>query len=144
MSNITEYCLIVPAIPPSGNAYVRHTRAGGHYKTKNVEAYEWEVAAAWNHHHGHLIEASAYVVDMLVQIGPKRGRTHRQDIDNFAKCGLDALMHCGIILDDSLVTDLSMHKQLGDCDQTTYMIRPLSSTEDNPIPPKRVRVKAAF
>ena len=130
-----EHVLIVPAIPPTGNSYVRHTKAGGHYKTKAVETFEWEVAAAWNHHHGHLIEAESYAIDILVQIAPKKGRTHRQDLDNFAKCGLDALMHCGIILDDSRVTHLSLHKQAGDADETVYTIRALNgSTESNPVP----------
>ena len=44
-------------------------------------------------------------------------------------------MHCGIILDDSRVEHLSMHRQKGDADETVYTIRALNgSTESNPVP----------
>ena len=127
--------LIVSALPPNVNHAVRHTRDGRHYKTKAAEDFDWQVALEWRKHDRGTIEAEHYAVDIMFQL--KAGRKGRQpDLDGLCKYALDALVHCNIILDDVRVTDLSLHKQQSDCDQTIYTIIALDkgSTEDHPVP----------
>ena len=126
MSKCTEFCFIVPAVPPTGNTYVRHTKAGGHYKTAAADRFAVLVSAEWNKHGHGTIVASAYAVDIVIQLKPRAGR---RDLDNFCKCGIDALVSAGAITDDSHITDLSLHKERADCDQTIYTIKPLDTVQ---------------
>ena len=126
---MTEYVFIVPAVPPSANTYVRHTKAGGHYKTMAADRFAILVAAEWNKH-GHGTIAGPYALDIVIQLKPHGGR---KDLDNFCKVGIDALVSAQVITDDSLITDLSLHKQRGNYDQTTYTIRSLGGEPECPF-----------
>jgi Holliday junction resolvase RusA-like endonuclease len=119
---MTEYVFTVPDTPPSLNHYTGARAGGGRFKHLAATRYGMLVGAEWNKHSFYgPIEAKEYAIDILVQL--QKGRKGRQpDVDGFAKVGLDALVQAGIILDDVRVTDLSLHKQWGDCVQTTYTI----------------------
>lgn len=120
----SEYCFTVPAVPSSVNHYTAVRRGGGRYKTAASNGFTLLVLNEWAKHHGALIEAKAYALDILIQLDRSR-RGRKPDLDNFCKVTIDSLVHCGIITDDVLVTDISLHKQDGDCDQTTFTIRAL-------------------
>jgi Holliday junction resolvase RusA-like endonuclease len=87
------------------NGYVRHTRKGKHYVTKEALAFKSAIAvinqgrSAWNG------KASCrYSVHVKVMLGKRQ----RLDVDNSPKCVLDALKDCGAIHSDAAVTALSV------------------------------------
>ena len=94
---------VVPSIPPSANHYILHTRTGRHYKSQEAHGFNLLVLAAvqklsirWKH----------YGVEISIFLGKKQ----KLDIDNAAKCTLDALVTTGVIDSDSKVTELRMFK----------------------------------
>lgn len=93
----------VPMVPPSVNAYVRHTRTGRHYVSKEAKAFKEAVALFAK---GQQIRAKAFCVDITIFLGPGQ----KGDLDNFAKCVLDGLVEAGIIDSDAKVTILQMAK----------------------------------
>lgn len=136
---MTEVTFIVPAIPPSVNHYSGQRKNGGRYRTKKAIDFDWLVIAEWNKRGHPQIVASAYAVDMVFQ-----WKSHEPDLDNLLKVGQDALQHCGAITNDRLITDLSLHKQRGDFEQTIYTIRALTSSEDHPLPTAEKWQEPAF
>lgn len=102
--------IIVPMTPPGVNHYVKHTRSGRHYKTKEALAFEKVGAIACA---GMAISAKTYSVRVEVYLGYKV----KGDIDGFAKQTLDLIANCGVLLDrkgrrstDAHITELHMTK----------------------------------
>lgn len=58
--------ITVPLIPPSVNSYVRHTRSGRHYVTKEAKAFKQAVALLAR---GKALEADSYIVDIDITLG---------------------------------------------------------------------------
>ena len=140
----TEFCFIVPAVPPTVNHYTGVARNGRRFRKPAADGFDLLVQAEWAKHNHPQIVAAAYAVDILIQLGAKR-KGREPDLDNFCKVGIDALVHAQIITDDSRITHLFLHKSRGDCEQTVFTIRALvGSTEDHPVKLARVRVKAPF
>ena len=82
----------------TGNHSVRHTRSGGHYLTKEAEAYRLAVSL--------LVSPSRVAPKMLA--GPLRldwliapPDLRARDVDNLFKVVCDALTRCGFWVDDS-------------------------------------------
>lgn len=99
-----EISFTVPLIPPSCNHYVKHTRKGRHYVTK--EAQDFKLLVAY-YGKGHAIHAEAYSVSAAIYLGHgKRG-----DIDNFAKCLLDSLVSARVIHSDAAVEEITLRKR---------------------------------
>jgi|HubBroStandDraft_2_1064218.scaffolds.fasta_scaffold00006_57 Holliday junction resolvase RusA-like endonuclease len=95
----------VPAVPPSGNAYVRHTKMGRHYVTEEANRFKdlvfhiansKKLTIRWKH----------YGVGISIFLGRKQ----KGDLDNFAKVMLDSLVYSAIIDSDAKVTELRMSK----------------------------------
>lgn len=95
--------------PPSVNAIYkkingkiskRTGKRSTHALDDRVEAYRWEVIAAIGKAH---IEINGR---LKVQIDAFMPDKRVRDIDNIAKCVLDALTHAGVWKDDGLIDDL--------------------------------------
>jgi crossover junction endodeoxyribonuclease RusA len=88
--------------PPSGNVQTRHTRGGGHYINPKILAYRALV--------GRLLSSQGYgqggshkplggPLSVSVVAAPDSRRA--MDADNRLKCLMDALVHGGLLEDDS-------------------------------------------
>lgn len=89
--------ITIPGTPPSGNIYVRHTRQGRHYRTREAEKWDWNVAAMAN---GQQVRGKAYRVTAQYWFAPgQRGDGHNLD-----KVLFDSLEHCGVIDADVKIT----------------------------------------
>lgn len=103
--------IVIPMEPVGVNHYVKHTRSGRHYKTKEAIAFE-QVGAIYCL--GQSISAKAYSVTIHIFQGEKK----KGDIDGYAKQVLDLLAANGVLLDhkgnrstDAHVIELHMTKQ---------------------------------
>ena len=120
---MSELRLEIPLVPPSVGTYSRHrivTTPGGKpfvqiYPTDEAKAW-WAAVDAVNA--GRLIRGPSLEVQLLVFLPDRR----RRDLDNFFKCVLDALMKCGAIEDDSLVSDLHGHKRIDALNPRTVIV----------------------
>jgi Holliday junction resolvase RusA-like endonuclease len=99
-------------LPALLNHYVRHTRSGRHYKTKEAESFE-EIGA-------YVCRAAQPVCakSYSVTIDIYQGAGQKGDIDGYAKQVLDLLANNGLLLDrngklgtDAHVTELHMTKR---------------------------------
>jgi crossover junction endodeoxyribonuclease RusA len=102
--------ITVPLTPPTGNMYVRHTRMGRHYVTREAKAFKQAVGLLAR---GQWVDAEAYEVEATVYLGAKQ----RGDVDNFGKVLLDALAEARVVRgtggvgSDARVTDLILRKR---------------------------------
>lgn len=93
----------VPLVPPSVNHYVKHTRSGRHYVTKEAKAFKEAVAIFAR---GKSAIAKRYEVEIAIFLAKRQ----RGDGDNFAKCVLDSLVSAGVIHSDAAVKKVSITK----------------------------------
>jgi len=138
-------CFTVPyLIPVTGNHYKKPCRYIGRdgyshlgYKvTKEAKAYYDAVAIFAR---GRTVapqtdkerKRARYSVRMDVYLGPRQ----RGDFDNFWKCGLDALVHCGVIHNDSAVDGKNsravVHKEDRENPRTEYLVTRLEEKDGN-------------
>ncbi len=109
-----ELNLVIQAEPPNVNNYVKHTRSGRHYKTKAAHSWLEEVGiavCAWKlscdpYNEEVLVPGKAHEVTYVVYQGFKS----KGDVDNYAKCILDALVDCGVLKSDASIVSLHAHK----------------------------------
>lgn len=95
------------------NHYIKHTRTGRHYKTADAESWMLEVAMAvavaqrMRGVYGEaLVPGKAHEVTYVVYQGYKS----KGDVDNYAKCILDALVKTGVLKSDASIVSLHCHK----------------------------------
>jgi Holliday junction resolvase RusA-like endonuclease len=126
--------------PPSGNHYKKPCRYTGRdgfshlgYKvTKAAKAYYDAVAIfARGQSVAPLTDAERRRVRYAVRIDVYLGPRARGDFDNFWKCGLDALAHCGAIHSDAAVdgenSKCVVHRDQRDNPRTMYQITRLET-----------------
>lgn len=101
----TEVQFTVPLEPPTVNHYVKHTRSGRHYVTKEAQAF-LESVYIFSRGVGAL-KAKAYHVMFTVF----QGKGSKGDVDNYSKCVLDGLVKAGVIHSDAAVTNLWISKR---------------------------------
>src|ERR1700744_1248068 len=99
----TKISFMVPLVPPSVNHYVKHTRTGRHYVSKEAKAFK-EAVVLFSC--GARLAAKSY----KISIGVYLAAGQKGDIDNFLKCALDSLGDAGIIRSDAAITRLSIEK----------------------------------
>ncbi|AWK13303.1 RusA family crossover junction endodeoxyribonuclease [Candidatus Fukatsuia symbiotica] len=97
---MNEYRIVLP-YPPTVNTYWRHAR-GRHYISKQGRQYRTEVIALIARKGLTLCLKSKLRVKVRVHVPDRRKR----DLDNLLKAPLDALVHAGMIADDSVIDDL--------------------------------------
>ena len=93
--------------PPTVNNYYSHTR-NGVFISKKGKAYRRAAAAEFFNQTGGAFAPldSPLLVEVLLFAPDRRKR----DLDNYMKCLLDALTHCGLWLDDSLIDQLFIYR----------------------------------
>lgn len=96
--------IVIPLVPPSVNMYVRHTRTGRHYVTKEAQTFKDAVFA---YSARRKVRADAYEVEVFVYLG----KGDRGDADNFWKVILDALVAAGTIDTDAKASDITLRKR---------------------------------
>lgn len=82
----------VPMVPPGVNHYVKHTRAGRHYKTKEALSFE---AIFPIYTKGQFVSAKSFKVFVRVVLGVG----DRGDIDGYLKLPLDMCARTGVFRD---------------------------------------------
>jgi Holliday junction resolvase RusA-like endonuclease len=88
--------------PPSGNRQTRHTKAGGHYIAPEVARYRARIASllagkGW----GRAGQQKPLCGPLNVSVVAVPDSRRAMDADNRLKCLLDALVHGGLLADDS-------------------------------------------
>lgn len=96
--------ITVPLTPPSVNHYVKHTRSGRHYVTKEAEDFKGMLKTFSRHQR---VRGKAYKCEVWIYLGAGQ----RGDIDNFAKLCLDALVHAEVIDTDAKIVNLHLYKR---------------------------------
>lgn len=85
---------VIPMLPPSVNAYVRHPAAGVHIKSPAAKAWERD----WP-----LFSRGMYVVStsgrFAVTLEFTPGPSDKGDVDNRNKCVLDCIARAGMLRD---------------------------------------------
>jgi crossover junction endodeoxyribonuclease RusA len=102
--------LEIPLLPPTVNHYVKHTRNGRHYTTREGIAFKAAVALLSR---GDTVapeipkdrRKARYSLTARVFLGPKQ----RGDGDNFWKCIADGLVEAGVIHSDAAVAEWHMY-----------------------------------
>ena len=119
--------IVVPLVPPTVNHYVKHTRNGRHYVTKEAKAFKSAVALLARQQRA-CVEAEKYEVEAHIYLGAKQ----KGDVDNFAKVILDALAEAGVctgtrgVGSDARITDLILRKRRDrKAPRTEITVRPL-------------------
>lgn len=104
---MNELKLTIPLEPPSGNHYKTIRVIGNHaswYLTP--KAKEWlRVVAMFAG--THVVSGDAHEITYTVY----QGHGSRGDVDNYAKCILDALVRAGVLKTDASVVSLHAHKR---------------------------------
>lgn len=106
---------VVPMIPPSVNHYVRHTRDGRHYVTKEATAFKAAIPIAAKQQQ---VRKHFYTVLIDLTLGPRQ----RLDIDNCAKVVLDGLVEGGQIHSDAAIESLTLNKKRGNTASTRIVV----------------------
>lgn len=120
---MSELRLEIPMLPPSVGTYSRHRIVQPRTGKSFVQIYPTEEAKAWwdtvaSIVAGRQLRGPSLELQYIVYLPDRR----RRDIDNFAKCLLDALTKCGAIEDDSLITDIHGHKRIDAANPRTVIV----------------------
>jgi Holliday junction resolvase RusA-like endonuclease len=99
-----ELRLTIPLEPPTVNHYVKHTRMGRHYITKQAQDWLKTVSLFANGMH---VEGKEHFISYTVY----QGHGSRGDVDNYAKCVIDSLVKAGVLKTDSSVIEMNAKKQ---------------------------------
>lgn len=115
---MNELTLVIPLEPPSGNHYKTFrvvSGPGGAY----VSWYLTAAAKMWNSAVDGVVAIRDFSEVAKVRLSDKHSITYtvyqghgsRGDVDNYAKCILDALVKAGVLKSDASVIDLHAHKR---------------------------------
>lgn len=97
----------VVLLPPSVNHYKRPAAGGGWFVSSEAKTF---IDAVCIFSHRTKVTGTAYTVEITFYLGPQRNKG-QNDLDNYSKVAIDALVHAGIIKNDALITDLFLHKR---------------------------------
>ena len=108
----------VPLLPPSVNHYRGVSKNGGFYRKREAVAF---VDAVCVISRKTMVTGNFYTVEIFFFLGPSKRNLSSNDLDNFQKVGIDALVRAGVIKTDGRILDLHLHKRFvaTDRDQRT-------------------------
>ena len=108
----------VPLLPPSVNHYKAVRKNGGFYRKREAVAF---VDAVCVISRKTMVTGNFYTVEIFFFLGPSKHNLSSNDLDNFQKVGIDALVRAGVIKTDGRILDLHLHKRFvaTDRDQRT-------------------------
>ncbi len=101
---MNQLTIIVPLVPPSVNHYVKHTRRGRHYLTREGREYKRVLAVFAR---GQALPAKSYELEAVIYLGLGQ----RGDGDNFWKVIADGLVEAQVIHSDAAVEDWILRKR---------------------------------
>ena len=90
--------ITVPEIPPSVNHYVKHTRAGRHYRTASADRFLTAMSLALGTKVT-VVRGREYEIAIAVYLG----KGDRRDWDNCPKVVCDSLVRLGVIDSDAKI-----------------------------------------
>jgi len=112
----------VPFLPPSVNHYKGARKNGGFYRKREAVAF---VDAVCVISRKTMVTGNFYTVEIFFFLGPSKRNLSSNDLDNFQKVGIDALVRAGVIKTDGRILDLNLHKRFVATDReegTLYLI----------------------
>jgi len=114
----TPFRFTVPLLPPSVNHYKGVRKNGGFYRKREAVAF---VDAVCVISRKTMVTGNFYTVEIFFFLGPSKRNLSSNDLDNFQKVGIDALVRAGVIKTDGRILDLHLHKRFvaTDRDQRT-------------------------
>jgi Holliday junction resolvase RusA-like endonuclease len=118
----TPFRLTVPLLPPSVNHYKGVRKNGGFYRKREAVAFVDAVCVLSGKT---MVSGNFYTVEIFFFLGPSKRNLSSNDLDNFQKVGIDALVRAGVIKTDGRILDLDLHKRFTETDReeaTVYVI----------------------
>lgn len=112
----------VPLLPPSVNHYKKPRRGGGFYRAVECTSF---VDAVCVFSKKFKVTGNFYMLEIWFFLGPSKRNLSSNDLDNFQKVSIDALVHAGVIKTDGRILDLHLHKRFVASDReerTEYFI----------------------
>ena len=122
----------VPLLPPSVNHYKQPRRGGGWYRAADAIAFVDAVAIITRGAGSQRITGNCHEIELTFYLGPARSRG-ANDLDNYSKVAIDALVRAGVIKTDARVFDLHLHKRFVGSDReerTEYSIASRQVTDE--------------
>ncbi len=122
----------VPLLPPSVNHYKQPRRGGGWYRAADAIAFVDAVCLISRCAGCQKITGNCFELELTFYLGPGRNRG-QNDLDNYSKVAVDALVRAGVIKNDARVFDLHLHKRFVAADReerTEYSVRTRQITEE--------------
>jgi len=121
----------VPLLPPSVNHYKSPRRGGGWFRAAESIAF---IDAVCVFSGKTMVTGNFYTVEIFFFLGPSKHNLSSNDLDNFQKVGIDALVRAGVIKTDGRILDLHLHKRFvagGREERTEYFVtgRQVDETE---------------
>jgi Holliday junction resolvase RusA-like endonuclease len=116
------YRFMVPFLPPSVNHYKKPRRSGGWYRSVESISFIDAVCVCSGKTK---ITGNFYALELWFFLGPSKRNLSSNDLDNFQKVAIDALVRAGIIKTDGRILDLHLHKRFVSTDRderTEYFI----------------------
>lgn len=111
----------VPLLPPSVNHYKNPSRGGGWHRAADAIAFVDAVAIFSRRQK---VTGTIYAITLTFHLGPERSKG-QNDLDNFLKVAIDALVRAGVIVNDARVLELHAYKRFCDSareERTEYSI----------------------
>jgi Holliday junction resolvase RusA-like endonuclease len=112
----------VPLLPPSVNHYKKPKRGGGWYRAGESIAF---IDAVCVFSGKTMVTGNFYALEIWFFLGPGKRNLSSNDLDNFQKVAIDALVRAGVIRTDGRILDLHLHKRFVPSDrleQTEYFV----------------------
>lgn len=113
-----RFRFVVPLLPPSVNHYKKPRRGGGWFRVAECASF---IDAVCVFSGKTKVTGNFYALEIWFFLGPGKRNLSSNDLDNFQKVAIDALVRAGVIRTDGRILDLHLHKRfvLTDRDERT-------------------------
>jgi Holliday junction resolvase RusA-like endonuclease len=118
----TPFRFSVPLLPPSVNHYKRPKSGGGWFRSVEAIAF---VDAVCIFSGKTKVTGNFFALELWFFLGPSKRNLSSNDLDNFQKVAIDALVRAGVIKTDGRILDLHLHKRFCESDRderTEYFV----------------------
>jgi Holliday junction resolvase RusA-like endonuclease len=112
----------VPLLPPSVNHYKHPRRGGGWFRSVEAIAF---VHAVCIFSGKTKVTGNFFALELWFFLGPSKRNLSSNDLDNFQKVAIDALVRAAVIKTDGRILDLHLHKRFVETDRderTEYFV----------------------
>jgi Holliday junction resolvase RusA-like endonuclease len=119
---VRPFRFTVPLLPPSVNHYKSPRRGGGWFRAAESIAF---IDAVCVFSGKTMVTGNFYALEIWFFLGPAKRNLSSNDLDNFQKVAIDALVRAGVIKTDGRILDLHLHKRFCSTDReerTEYFV----------------------